>query len=459
MSKKSSDTITVDQEKRSFFGGAAVGGLVLTGAVGALSMLKSSPAEAALGGLSGAFSDWYDVKKDFLAVGDGYENDTVALQNAIDAGSANQRPIFIPNGAYKITEPLLVKSNTMIAGSNEGLNFGTVIKPVSCAAFDIVGVTDWVFHGSIRNLMIWPTGTAPSHFISVDKAYSFVLSDIRIHTAEGDQWSPKTAAIVLKGAIASGGTGLSHSNNIVWENIVVRSDSGQPNKCILAEPGCGTHRFIALDVENYGTLFHWRGGQIDLVLPYTERAGALAVDVDSVSEDAYLNTFGGIIACADSGWACGIRPYTRNFNSYGTQWINRSTTQNGAAYVYGLPAKPAVFHGIIPNLSGTGSSRFRGAPTNWQNGFSFPDAQLKALQPITQTSIPANSQITIAVSLLGVAAGIHWARANVNTNLSRVLVSAAVSAPNVVTVVLQNLKSTSVTIPANSKLFVDAGVF
>jgi len=61
------------------------------------------------------------------------------------------------------------------------------------------------------------------------------------------------------------------------DNLIIRNDAGQPRVAILATKGCGSHRFIAPDLEI--TRYFWNaGGQIDLVCPYTERAGRFAVN-------------------------------------------------------------------------------------------------------------------------------------------------------------------------------------
>jgi Pectate lyase superfamily protein len=448
MTRKFPEQSPVDQERRTFFNKATVGGVALTG-LGALGLMQSSPAHAS------GISDWINVKTDFNAVGNGVTDDTNAFINAIAAGSANQKPIFVPPGGYIISQPLTIPSNTMIVGSNEGLGFGCVLKPVNCAAFNIGIGSAWSFHSSIRNLMIWPQGAASSHVISINKCYSVVLGNIRIHTSDSS-WIPTIATILLKGDPSLGGTGNGASNNIIWENLIVRSDSGQPTTCILAEAGCGSHRFIHPDLENYGTLLNWQGGEIDFVLPYTERAGYRAVDTTSLSTtdtSAYFKTYGGKIVSAHSGVACALGANTRNFNSFGTEWKNPDNTKF-AVYAYGIPARPQVFHGVTPDFGATGNSRFGGV-ANWQRGVAFPDYLLKTSDTWAVT-VPSKGQAEKTVSVNGVGPGAHWARVNFSSNLNGLQLSAYVSSSDTVTVVAQNNKSSSETI--NGTLFIEAGL-
>ena len=50
---------------------------------------------------------------DYGAVGDGIVDDTAALQAAVNYGFANQKPVYLPNGTYKTTKPILVYGNSV----------------------------------------------------------------------------------------------------------------------------------------------------------------------------------------------------------------------------------------------------------------------------------------------------------------------------------------------------------
>lgn len=75
---------------------------------------------------------WLDSQRDFGTFGDGLVDDTVALQNAIQASGAQRRPLIIPAGSYKITTQILVPSNAVIFGYGAVLlNFVDVIPEES----------------------------------------------------------------------------------------------------------------------------------------------------------------------------------------------------------------------------------------------------------------------------------------------------------------------------------------
>jgi hypothetical protein len=73
--------------------------------------------------------------KDFGAIGDGVADDTIAIQNAIDAFSATGATIFFPAGTYKVTSTLNIQSSYIsLVGEGRG---ATIIRSAS-ATNDVI---------------------------------------------------------------------------------------------------------------------------------------------------------------------------------------------------------------------------------------------------------------------------------------------------------------------------------
>ena len=123
--------------------------------------------------------------------------------------------------------------------------------------------------------------------------------------------------------------------------------------------------------------------------------------------------------------------------------------------MYAIPAGPVIFHGIVPNVSGSGDSRFTGV-SGWNRFVRFPDYSLKTAPFGFSPSVPSKGQATHLVTVAGVQPGMHWARVTALTDPGVACqLTAHVSAANTVTVMAQNNSVVKATISA--PLVVDAG--
>jgi hypothetical protein len=92
----------------------------------------------------GAFGSWTNLRQAYPVKGDGISDDTQALQKALDElGDGHHSPVlFIPNGTYRITTTLTMKSRRGIAIVGEDPE-GTIIKwdgPAGMKMFVLNGV-------------------------------------------------------------------------------------------------------------------------------------------------------------------------------------------------------------------------------------------------------------------------------------------------------------------------------
>jgi hypothetical protein len=86
---------------------------------------------------------WIDVKCPSLAggaVGDGSDDDTAAIQAAIDAGIANNWPVHLPSGTYKVTAKLTIDYAGQAARGFRLISEGATIDGRSIAAGPVMQV-------------------------------------------------------------------------------------------------------------------------------------------------------------------------------------------------------------------------------------------------------------------------------------------------------------------------------
>ena len=111
----------------------------------------------------------YVSVKDFGAVGDGVTDDTIAIQNAIDACIANNQSLYFPRGEtglglYLITSALTISASISISGS--GYNY----SGLKCAGCDGFIINAGVTFVTIENMTIAQTvrySTTPNLYAAI----------------------------------------------------------------------------------------------------------------------------------------------------------------------------------------------------------------------------------------------------------------------------------------------------
>jgi hypothetical protein len=107
--------------------------------------------------------------KDFGAVGDGVADDTVAIQNALNASKS----VYFPAGNYRTTAPLLFDNNHYLHGASKG-GLAGITRIISDGAFAAIqartSITAATFHPVFENLTVNNTDTVgrPSGSVGFD---------------------------------------------------------------------------------------------------------------------------------------------------------------------------------------------------------------------------------------------------------------------------------------------------
>lgn len=86
---------------------------------------------------------WYNVKDPrFGAIGDGTNDDTAAIQAAIDAPGGNGAITYFPPGKYKITSQLTLRNQTALVGAGNSYRYGYSSSTNYVSLIDASTVTD-----------------------------------------------------------------------------------------------------------------------------------------------------------------------------------------------------------------------------------------------------------------------------------------------------------------------------
>lgn len=140
--------------------------------------------------------------QDFGAPMNGVDDDAEAIMNAIKAGVANGRAIFLPEGNYRLNQQILLRPNDwlpfFIAGTQGPLIFGAGVGKTiltshvdDLAAIDIAPGTDFsaftcVVGLTLRGFRLVDGGANNGSGIKLRSALHAVLEDLWIESFDGD---------------------------------------------------------------------------------------------------------------------------------------------------------------------------------------------------------------------------------------------------------------------------------
>lgn len=275
-------------------------------------------------------TDSINAKLDYGLVGNNIADDTVALQAWINDNSGLKS--YLPPGQYRHTQPLRPNPNgTDLYGVGGNGRFTSILRPENCRAFDF----DGYHHTRIRDVMIWPQGnTPPDTYLYFANGYSNRLENIRIHLAANQ--APCLTSAVLCGP---------DNNNLVFENLMVRSDGSYYPCAIKWLPQCGTVNLIGPDIETSGVGLWWEGGMVTVSMPYMERLGVSGLRANPSPADlhASLSIHGGLLTADQSGIPLQCFGAIRNLSLFGVHVQSDLSTYEGFRYAGGSWHNSALY--------------------------------------------------------------------------------------------------------------------
>lgn len=113
--------------------------------------------------LQAALDSSFVSAKDFGAVGDGIIDDTQAIQNALNSG----RPVYLPNGTYKISQLFYTANNQALVGESSAATIlaSTLTSPGSSVISNSTANTVTKLFCSLKNLQVLASGLATGYVV------------------------------------------------------------------------------------------------------------------------------------------------------------------------------------------------------------------------------------------------------------------------------------------------------
>ena len=285
-------------------------------------------------------ADYVNAKTDAGCLANNVQDETDRLLWGYQQATSTGRKLYLPSGSYKHTAPLHLL-NAHIVGDDPGGAFYSVLRPYNCRAFSSVNEQ----HSTVSNLMIWPQGdTPPDCYIYVNHCYSHVFRDVRIHLAVG-QPVCTVATVFIDGQAGP-------NNNLIFENLISRSDGSYYPASVKLAPNCGTVQFITPDFETAGYGFVWNGGKITVQSPYTERmsGSSLKAQVEVSDTAPMFSVHGGMLSANHSGMPIQIYANAKNLTMHGT-FLKSDLGQYEGFFYSADSGQNVSFHGCAMNLA------------------------------------------------------------------------------------------------------------
>lgn len=351
---------------------------------------------------------------DFGLVASQSVDQTDELLDAWDAASTAQVPLQFGQGQYRYTGPISMDDFPNLHVRGPGGSSCTVLAAIDTAGLDFSPTApDFVFHGSFTNMGFTQLGTAAPYVMSFGRCYSQVFDNCRIFEPDADC----TDAMVVFEA---------NNLDLFFTNLICQNPSPQQSVGMRFKNGCGTIRFIKLDMEGCGRNIRHEGGRVELYLPYMESGGVHSIEhIQNVADTtSYFKCFGGSLGSAAGAVGIGFRSNSHDVDYFGTHIFG--STSNDVFVYDAATLNRCNFNQCkldYTKVNGTDAHKVLGL-----NGRRLVGSKTHDWGAITTT--PETTTVTVT----GARVGIHRASAFMSIDQAGLCLNSWVSSDDTVTV-------------------------